>query len=242
MTLLQEIKLELNSLADKKVAEHSQHFFKTGKGEYGEGDVFLGIRVPVIRRLAKKYQQLPLNNIQTLLKSKHHEQRLLALILLVNLFKKSDIKVQKDIFNLYINNVKYINNWDLIDTTTPHIVGAYLFDKDRSLLYEFAASDNLWKRRISVLACFYFIKQNEYDDGLKLAELLLEDNEDLIHKAVGWMLREIAKKDYGITCSFLDKFASCMPRTMLRYALEKFPLPTKQEYMVKKNRSAAVQS
>jgi len=242
MTALQDIKNECQSLADPETARHSQRFFKTGKGEYGEGDIFLGIRVPVIRQLAKKYHQLPLNNITSLLKSKYHEQRLLALIMLVNLYKKSDDTTRKTIFDIYINNFKYINNWDLIDTTTPHIVGAYLFDKDRSLLYEFAASDNLWKRRMSVLACFYFIKKNDFNDGLTLAELLLEDNEDLIHKAVGWMLREIGKKNYGKTTSFLDKFAFCMPRTMLRYALEKFPADTRKSYMAMKHRLTAHKS
>ncbi len=242
MTILQDLKSELQSLADKERASHSQRYFKTGKGEYGEGDIFLGIRVPVIRKLAKKFHLLPLNNIQSLLKSKFHEQRLLALIMLVNLFKKADGETQQEIYSFYIANTQYINNWDLVDTTTPHIVGAYLYDKDRSLLYEFVNSDNLWKRRIAVLACFYFIQNNDFNDAITIAETLLEDTEELIHKAVGWMLREIGKKDPTTEQDFLEKHAYRMPRTMLRYALEKFPIPKRKIYMAMKHRSTAAKS
>jgi len=242
MNSLQAIKQELQALADPQTAQHSQRFFKTGKGEYGEGDIFLGIRVPVIRQLAKKHQQLPLDKIESLLHSNFHEQRLLALIMMVNLYKKSDTSTQQQIFNSYINNVQYINNWDLIDTTTPHIIGAYLFDKNRQILFDYAKSDNLWQRRIAVLACFYFIQLEDFSDFIKIAEMLVDDQQDLIHKAVGWMLREAAKRQLSITMNFLDQYAASMPRTMLRYALERFPADLKKEYMAKKARLTAAES
>jgi len=242
MTTLQAIKKELQVLADPQTAQHSQRFFKTGKGEYGEGDIFLGIRVPVIRQLAKKHQQLPLDKIKSLLQSKFHEQRLLALIMLVNLYKKSDDCTQQKIFDTYINNVQYINNWDLIDTTTPHIVGAYLFDKNRQLLFDYATSDSLWQRRIAVLACFYFIQREDFNDFITIAETLVNDQHDLIQKAIGWMLREAAKRQLSVTTNFLDRYAASMPRTMLRYALEKFPSKLKKEYMAMKGRQTAAES
>jgi len=242
MNSLQAIKKELQSLADPQIAQHSQRFFKTGKGDYGEGDVFLGIRVPVIRKLAKRFHNLPLDNIESLLKSKFHEQRLLALIMMVNLFKKSDSHTQQQIFNTYINNIEYINNWDLIDTTTPHIVGTYLFDKNRQLLFNYAESENLWQRRISVLACLYFIQRDDFKDFIEIAETLVNDQHDLIHKAVGWMLREAAKKQLSITTRYLDQYAAIMPRTMLRYALKKFPANLKKEYMAMKARQTAAES
>jgi len=236
MTILQDIETDLQNLADQETAKHSQHFFKTGKGEYGEGDQFLGICVPVIRKLAKKFSHLSLSDIQALLKSKFHEQRLLAIIMLINRFKKADAKDQKDIFLLYIKNIKYINNWDLVDVSAPQIVGAYLSDKNKSLLYDLVVSDSLWERRIAIISTFYFIRNNDFTDSLKLSENLLNDTHDLIHKAVGWMLREIGKKDRLAEEAFLDQFATIMPRTMLRYALEKFPDEIRKSYMGMKHR------
>ena len=242
MTILQDIKEELQSLANSETAKHSQRFFKTGKGEYGEGDIFLGIRVPAIRKLAKKYSQLSLSNIQSLLKSKFHEQRLLAIIMLVNLYKIADKQTQKKIFTIYINNTKYINNWDLVDISAASIVGAYLDDKSKRLLYDFSDSDDLWKRRISVISTYYFIRNNDFTDCLKLSKRLLNDPHDLIHKAVGWMLREIGKRNQPIEEVFLDEYASRMPRTMLRYALEKFPADSRKSYMAMKHRLTAHES
>lgn len=235
MSDLQDVKHKLKELSDNDRAVHAQRYFKTSKGEYGEGDIFLGIRVPVLRKLACQYNQLSLGNIQSLLKSKFHEQRLLALIMLVNQYKKSDEIRREKIFYIFINNTRYINNWDLVDTSTPYIVGAYLQDKDRSMLYELVLSENLWERRIAALACLYFIRNNDFTDVLNISEILLYDTEDLIHKAVGWMLREVGKKNPTKLYIFLDKYASTMPRTMLRYALEKIPVNKRQEYMAKKS-------
>ena len=234
MTDLQDIKQTLQTLADKETAEHSQRFFKTGKGEYGEGDIFLGIRVPALRKVANQYKHLPLNNILSLLKSKFHEQRLLAIIMLVNQYKKSSASDAEKIFTLYINNTKYINNWDLVDISAPHIVGAHLYKKNRELLYDFAKSADLWKKRIAIMATFYFIRNNEFSDSIKISEFLLNDTHDLIHKAVGWMLREIGNRNRQFEQIFLDKYAANMPRTMLRYALEKFPVLKRQHYMALK--------
>lgn len=242
MTALQDIKEELQSLADSETAKHSQRFFKTGKGEYGEGDIFLGIRVPVIRKLAKKYSYLSLSNILSLLKSKFHEQRLLAIIMLVNLYKVADKKTQKEIFSLYINNTRYINNWDLVDISAASIVGAYLNDKSKKLLYDFSDSEDIWQRRIAIISTYHFIRNNDFTDSLKLSERLLNDPHDLIHKAVGWMLREIGKKNQSIEAAFLDKYASRMPRTMLRYALERFPADSRKSYMAMKHRLTAQES
>lgn len=242
MSELQDAKNALTQLADKDRAFQSQRYFKTAKGEYGEGDIFLGIRVPVLRDLAKQYSHLSLSNIQSLLKSRYHEQRLLALILLVNRFKKSDETVREKIFEIFISNTSYINNWDLVDTSAPHIVGAWLYDKDRSLLYDFSNSENLWERRIAVLACFHFIDKREFTDVINIAETLLDDTEDLIHKAVGWLLRELGKKNPTKLYHFLDKYAVKMPRTMLRYALEKTPTKKRREYMDMKSRSTVVKS
>ena len=234
MTDLQEIKQTLQSLADKKTAEHSQRFFKTAKGEYGEGDIFLGIRVPVIRKIALQYKHLPLSNILSLLKSKYHEQRLLAVIMLVNKYKTANTKETETIFTIYIDNTKYINNWDLVDVSAPNIIGAHLYKRNRKLLYDFANSTDLWKKRIAILATLYFIRNNDFKDCLKLCEILLTDPHDLIHKATGWMLRETGKKHLPTEQAFLDKYASIMPRTMLRYALEKLPPAKRKHYMALK--------
>lgn len=222
---------ELRKIADPKIAEHSQRFFKTGPGEYGEGDKFLGIRVPNIREVAKKFKELSLDETEQLLQSKYHEERLCALIILSNRSKKADPEEQKAIFDLYLENTEFVNNWDLVDTSAEDIVGSYLIDKDRNILYELAESDDLWERRIAVMSTFYFIKNDDFDDTLALAEILINDDHDLIHKAVGWMLREIGKRDLEIEEGFLDQHAKNMPRTMLRYAIEKFPEKKRQFYL-----------
>lgn len=220
----------LREIGDPEIAEHSTRFFKTGPAEYGEGDQFLGIRV---RKVARRFKELSLDETNNLLHSDYHEERLCALIMLVNKSKEAEKENLKKIFDLYLNNTKYINNWDLVDTSAEHIVGVYLSGKDRSILYELAKSDNLWERRIAILSTFHFIKNDDFEDTLAIAELLLEDEHDLIHKAVGWMLREIGNRNQPVEKKFLDRHAKHMPRTMLRYAIEKFPEEKRQYYLSK---------
>ena len=186
----QEIIDHLHSLANPEIAEHSQRFFKTAEGEYGFGDKFLGIRVPVIRQAVKKFETTPLSVAEKLLKSEYHEVRLYALLLLVFRFSKSSVDEQDEIYHLYLSNTQYVNNWDLVDSSAHHIVGAYLENKDRSVLYDLSKSNSLWERRIAIISTFYFIRKNQFGDTLRISEQLLSDQEDLIHKAVGWMLRD----------------------------------------------------
>lgn len=228
---VQNIRKELRRLADKQIAEHSQRFFKTAKGQYGYGDRFLGIRVPVLRKLARQYRGVSIEEASRLLKSEFHEERLLALLLLVDMFKKANNKGKQAIYTLYLENTRFINNWDLVDSSAEHIVGAYLRGGDKRPIYELAVSDMLWERRISIMSTFHFIKHNEFADTLKIAEILLLDKEDLIHKAVGWMLREIGKRNIETEEKFLKKHCRKMPRTMLRYAIEKFPEPKRRKYL-----------
>ncbi len=221
----------LNKLREPKKAKILTRFFKTGPGEYGEGDVFLGLTVPQQRQIALKFAQLPLGELQQLLKSRVHEHRLVALLILVIQFQKSDGEQRERIVSLYLKNTKRINNWDLVDLSAPKILGAWLLDKKRDVLFLLARSENLWEKRISILSTFEFIKNDQCEDTLKIAELLLIDRHDLIHKAVGWMLREIGKRDQRTEEEFLKKHASQMPRTMLRYAIEKFDEKTRRFYL-----------
>lgn len=225
--------MELHKLADPSRAEFLQGFFKTGKGEYAEGDCFLGIRVPLLRRLAKQHKPLVLKDVDVLLKSKWHEERLIALIILSNAFLKNGEEARKVIFNLYVSSLSSVNNWDLVDISAPNIAGAFLWDKDKTLLYNLVKSKNIWKRRVVIMATFYFIKRNSFNDTLKIARMLLEDKEDLIHKATGWMLREIGKRSLETEKSFLDANVKIMPRTMLRYAIERFPEKDRRKYLEK---------
>jgi len=222
---------DLMLLANKEIAEHSQRFFKTGKGEYGESDIFLGIRVPVLRKLVNKYRGISLEEVSKLLHSKFHEERLLAVLMLVQLFKTGGDEEQNQIYCLYLENTKFINNWDLVDISAGNIVGAYLYEKDRVPLYRLVKSQNLWERRISIISTFHFIRNYDFDDTLKIAEILLNDKEDLIHKAVGWMLREVGKRELEIEEEFLQEHYMKMPRTMLRYAIEKFPETRRKMYL-----------
>lgn len=226
-----EISQKLRSLADPAIAEHSQRFFKSGEGEYGEGDRFLGLRVPVLREQVKKYQTATLKDVQQLLKSTFHEERLFALLLLVHKFRKGDDDEKTAIYRLYLNNTRYINNWDLVDSSAPQIVGGYLESEDRQVLYELVQSDSLWERRIAIMATFHFIRHHQFNHTLKLSRQLLNDKEDLIHKAVGWMLREIGKRDLATEKAFLKNHYKKMPRTMLRYAIEKFPERERKKYL-----------
>jgi 3-methyladenine DNA glycosylase AlkD len=234
MSQLAQLQQELEQLADPKQQAILQRFFKTGKGEYGEGDIFLGIKVPVQRQLAKKYHDLPLIEIPKLLHSPIHEHRLTALLLLINLYIKATAKTKNSIFEFYLNNVNHINNWDLVDLSAPPIVGDYLLDKSRAILYQLAHSDHLWQKRIAILATFTFIKHHQFDDTLKLATILLHDQHDLIHKAVGWMLREVGKRNQAIEEAFLNQHFQEMPRTMLRYAIEKFAEEKRKSYLYKR--------
>ena len=221
----------MRKLANKKIAEHSQRFFKTGKGQYGEGDIFLGIRVPVLRKIAKKFRRISLAEVSKLLESKFHEERLLSILMLVNLFKSGDEDDQELIYELYLDKTKFINNWDIVDISAGNIVGAFLFEKDKAPLYRLVFSENLWERRIAIVATFYFIRNDEFDDTLKIAEIILTDKEDLIHKAVGWMLREVGKRVIEIEEEFLEEHYLKMPRTMLRYAIERFPETRRKMYL-----------
>tara|TARA_B100001079_G_C16331265_1_gene479232 strand:- start:250 stop:960 length:711 start_codon:yes stop_codon:yes gene_type:complete len=225
------IKNEMRKLANKKIAEHSQRFFKTGKGQYGEGDIFLGIRVPVLRKIAKKFRRISLAEVSKLLESKFHEERLLSILMLVNLFKSGDEDDQELIYELYLDKTKFINNWDIVDISAGNIVGAFLFEKDKAPLYRLVFSENLWERRIAIVSTFYFIRNDEFDDTLKIAEILFTDKEDLIHKAVGWMLREVGKRVIEIEEEFLEEHYLKMPRTMLRYAIERFPETRRKMYL-----------
>ena len=225
------IKNEMRKLANKEIAEHSQRFFKTGKGQYGEGDIFLGIRASVLRKIAKKFRRISLAEVSKLLESKFHEERLLSILMLVNLFKSGDEDDQELIYELYLDKTRFINNWDIVDISAGNIVGEFLFEKDKAPLYRLVFSENLWERRIAIVATFYFIRNDEFDDTLKIAEILLTDKEDLIHKAVGWMLREVGKRVIEIEEEFLEEHYLKMPRTMLRYAIERFPETRRKMYL-----------
>jgi len=231
MPRIHEIQQRLRTLADPKRAAVHQRFFKTGPGEYGEGDRFLGIRVPVLRKLAREYRDLSLLETKKLLASPIHEERFLALLIMVLKYRTGNEEEHKTIYQLYLDSTHYINNWDLVDTTAEHIVGDYLRERDRSALQCLAASQSLWERRIAILSTFHYIKRGSFDETLTIAEALLDDPEDLIHKAVGWMLREIGKRDMKTEEGFLRRRYMAMPRTMLRYAIEKFPEPLRQQYL-----------
>lgn len=221
----------LRSLGDPEIAEHAQLFFKTGKGQYGEGDKFLGIRVPVLRKLVSKFRQMPLDEVMALLQSPYHEERLFILLLMVAKYQKGDQAEKDAIYKGYMDNIGCVNNWDLVDSTAPYIVGEYLHERDKSILYSLARSNSLWERRIAIMSTFYFIKNSRFDTALALADILLDDREDLIHKAVGWMVREVGKRDNEAEKAFLNPRYKRMPRTMLRYAIEKFPEAERKAYL-----------
>jgi 3-methyladenine DNA glycosylase AlkD len=222
----------LRDLGDAHIAAQSRRFFKTGPGEYGEGDRFLGIRVPAIRRCVAEYRQIPLKDTWELLRSPFHEARLLALLVMVAKYGSANSPAeQKAIYRSYLDHTSFINSWDLVDSSAEHIVGAYLFSRNRRPIYRLAGSKNLWERRIAVLSTFHFIKREDFSDTLAVAERLLHDQEDLIHKAVGWMLREVGNRDRDMEERFLKKHYQLMPRTMLRYAIEKLPESERLAYL-----------
>jgi 3-methyladenine DNA glycosylase AlkD len=226
-----EIQAELARLADAQHAALLQRFFKTGPGEYGEGDRFRGIRVPVLRKLARNYRQLPLAAAADLLGSAFHEDRLLALFILIERYYKSAPDVRSAIHRLYLERTRFVNNWDLVDASSPHLVGHFLRDRSKDTLTHLAASASLWERRIAILATAAFIREGNFDDTLRIARLLLGDPEDLIHKAVGWMLREVGKREPAVLEAFLRAHHQEMPRTMLRYAIERFPETKRQGFL-----------
>jgi 3-methyladenine DNA glycosylase AlkD len=225
------IREDIQRLRNPEKAKILSGFFKTGKGQYGEGDVFLGIPVPAQRKIAKKYADLSFTDIRKLLLSSIHEYRLIALLILIIRYRKADETGKRNIFNLYLKNTHYINNWDLVDLSAPNITGDYLLSRDRSILYRLAQSENLWERRIAIISSFAFIRAGQFNDTFRIAELLLHDRHDLIHKAAGWMLREIGKRDQRKEEMFLGKYAAVMPRTMLRYAVERFDSEKRLSYL-----------
>ena len=229
--VLDEILIKLRKHGSKEKARVLQRFFKTGPGEYGEGDVFLGVKVPEIRKIAEEHQAIDLKHVKHLLRSAIHEERLLALLILVLKYSRGDDNGKKVIYQLYMQNTKYINNWDLVDLSAEKIIGPHLANRSRKPLQILARSDDLWERRIAILSTFYFIKLHDFKETLKLARILLNDREDLIHKAVGWMLREIGKRHIQIEKEFLKIYYRKMPRTMLRYAIERFPEAERQNYL-----------
>lgn len=227
--MLENLIKETTKLADSKRAGNFAWFFKTGPGQYGQGDKFLGLNTPQMRKISGKYKNLPLSDVQKLIKSPYHEQRSIAIQILVHQFPEHP----KKIYDFYLKNTKFINNWDLVDISAPKIVGAYLSDKPRDILYQLAKSDSLWERRIAIISCLYFIvKNNDPADALKISRILLTDRHDLIHKAVGWMLREVGKRcGQKYLTDFLDVNLRLLPRTSLRYSIERFPEPLRQKYL-----------
>jgi 3-methyladenine DNA glycosylase AlkD len=222
MTAL-DVQKRLRSLGDPEAAKAVARYFKTGSGQYGEGDVFLGLRAAVMHGLAKEYHALPLDELTVLLRSPIHEDRLLALLILVRRVSRADKAIKEQVYKLYVAHTRYINNWDLVDASARDIVGGYLADKSRKPLDRLAGSKSLWERRISIIATHHFIRQDDFADTLRIAERLLKDREDLIHKAVGWMLREVGKRHQATLEAFLMRYGRTMPRTALRYAIERFP-------------------
>lgn len=226
-----EVQAKLRTLGSPEAAAAAARFFKTGPGEYGEGDLFLGIRVPALRKIASEYAELPERETLILLSSEIHEDRLLALLILVRTATKGDDAVKRKIYKLYIANTRYINNWDLVDASARDIVGGYLYDRHRKPLYGLARSKNLWERRIAIVATHYFITRRDFADTLAIAARLITDSHDLIHKATGWMLREVGKRDQRVLEEFLKAHHGAMPRTALRYAIERFPEELRRDYL-----------
>ena len=233
MTELGDLKKELRKYANAEKATFFPRFFKTGKGEYGEGDQFIGVTVPNVRTVAKQFKNLPLKDIKSLLYSPIHEERLVALLILVDQFQKGNEETRRTIFDFYLSHTKQVNNWDLVDLTAPYIVSKYLLDEPRGILYKLAQSNNLWERRIAIIATYQFIwKAKEYKNTFKIAEILLSDKHDLIQKAVGWMLREVGKRiSQDTEEDFLRKNYHKMGRTALRYAIERFPESLRIKYL-----------
>ncbi|MGV8141289.1 MAG: DNA alkylation repair protein [Candidatus Woesearchaeota archaeon] len=230
--MIQKIISELKNFGSPEKAKHSLRFFKTGPGQYGEGDLFYGASVPEMRSVTKKYKDISLDDVEELLHNKYHECRLVALLILVHRFENAKTDAdKKKIYDIYLSNTRYINNWDLVDSSAHKIVGAYLYDKDRTILYRLAKSKDLWEKRISIISTAYFIGKKDFSDTIKIAQILIDDRHDLIQKAVGWMLREVGKRNQYVEEKFLKKYHRTMPRTALRYAIERFDDKKKRLYM-----------
>ncbi|MBT3416696.1 DNA alkylation repair protein [Candidatus Woesearchaeota archaeon] len=235
--MLKKLISELDTLSNKEKAEIHSKFFKTGKGDYGEGSIFLGIPVPILRKVAKRYQTLSLDNIQKLLDDKIHTYRFVAIIILVKEYEMGNDEKKKEIYEFYLKNLSNINNWDLVDVSAPNIIGNYLYNQPKIIakktLQTLAISKNLWKRRIAIVSTFFFIRQNRFEETIEITKILLKDKHDLIHKACGWMLREVGKRNQKVLESFLDENIKKMPRTMLRYSIEKFEEGKRKSYLKK---------
>jgi 3-methyladenine DNA glycosylase AlkD len=231
-----DILRRLEEVADPERSRILQGFFKTAPGEYGQGDIFLGISLPDQRKIAREFRDLSISGISQLINSKIHEHRSTALILLVEKYQRGDNGQKKQIFEFYLSHLSQINNWDLVDISCPKIIGDYLFDRPCQLLYNLARSDDLWEKRIAIISTHYFIRNNRFDDSIKISEILIHDQHDLIHKAVGWTLREIGKRQIEEEIKFLDQYAHIMPRTMLRYAIEKFNEEERQDYLSRRQK------
>lgn len=224
---------EIKSFSTPEGAKRRASFFKTGRGEYAERDLFLGVDSPSLRKIAKKYfKAVSYADLQKMLESPYHEIRVGAVFILVLMFQHGSEEERKKIFDFYMENIRYINNWDLVDVSAPYIVGPVAFENE-SVLFSLAESGRLWEERVSVVATLYFIKQNRFDVTLSLGEYFLTHRHDLMHKAVGWMLREVGKRDEKVLCDFLDKHINQMPRTMLRYSIERFPEDKRRRYLLK---------
>jgi len=231
---LRKFRKRIKEESNKQQAKSLQWFFKTGAGEYGEGDVFAGIKMPLQRKIAKEFKNLSYNDIKEIVGSKIHEERMIGLLILQGKYELGDEKEKEKAYDFYIRNRKGINNWDLVDISAPKIVGEHLLDQDKKILYQFACSKILWERRIAILSTFTFIRAGKFETTFKISDILLNDDHDLIHKAVGWMLREIGKKDLNAEEKFLKPRYKKMPRTMLRYAIEKFPEVKRKKYLLSK--------
>ena len=234
----EDVKQKLKSLASPDVAKSSARFFKTGPGQYGEGDTFIGIKVPTLRTVSREFRSLPLEEVESLLNSPIHEERHLALMILVLQVTKCDAAHRRTAFDFYLENTKFINNWDLVDCSAPQVVGGYLLDKSRRPLLELTKSQSLWERRIAIVSTQHFIRHDDFADTLAISHRLLRDGEDLIHKAAGWMLREVGKKAKAVLAEFLDQHGTVMPRTMLRYAIEHFSPDQRRAYLQRKQTSS----
>lgn len=233
---MDNLKSKLKKISNPTKAKFLQGYFKTGKGEYGEGDVFIGITVPNLRKVAKEFGDLDCEELTELIHSEIHEERLLCLLILGRKFhnKKTDEKLKKQIYEFYLKHLRYVNNWDLVDEASRTILGSYLLDKDRAILYKLVKSKNLWERRNAIISTFVFLQNGESEDTIRIAEILLADKEDLIHKAAGWMLREMGKRvDVKLLEAFLDKHVKSMSRVMLRYAIERLPEKKRKEYLLR---------
>lgn len=228
-----EVSRSLHSLASPEVAASSARYFKTGPGEYGEGDRFVGVRVPVLRKLAREFRALPLHEIETLLHSGVHEERQLSLFILVLSVGRCDAAHREAAYDLYCRNLAYVNNWDLVDCSAPAVVGGHLRDRSRQPLKRLAQAEHLWSRRVAIVATQHFIRHDDFADTLAISRLLLSDSHDLIHKATGWMLREVGDRDRSLLTAFLNEHVRAMPRTMLRYAIEKLPEQLRKTYLAR---------